>query len=162
MTTWDMDTVHIVVRLGMAVLVDRAQLARATVDVREHTRQKAARQIVDAAHTFGVEVHPDDVSAVEVPGRRDAAAVMLNIQWHPGWRDAGVEVELRGGLRDGQTMEVRHDQLQHGIIVALPMPSLSLADVDAIGPIESTLVGSEQYHLAGWRETERRWVMACS
>ena len=159
MTTWSMDTVHKVVRLGVAVHVDRAVVAAARVDVLEGVRQKAAREIVAAARTFGVEVHPDDVSATEVPGRDDAFVMLLNVQWHPGWRDPAIEVELRGGHRDGEALTIRHDQLQPGIQVLPPMPSPFQAD--DVEP-RSELPMPEHYQLAGWRETERRWVMATS
>lgn len=163
MTTWDMDTVHRVGRLGVRMYASAYEIAVARVDVLEHARRKAAMQIVDAAHALAVEVHPDDVSLVETEGPDDAVLVRLDMRWSPGWRDAGaeVQVELRGGAADGTLFAVRPQQLHQGIVLHKPMPSLNLADVDQIGPTRSLLSRTEHYQLAGWREVERRWVLAC-
>lgn len=161
MTTWDMDTVHRVRRLESTMRVDRAVLAASRTEVFEAVRQLAAAQLAEAARTFAVEVHSDDVQALEVTRLGDVHAVLLNI-WRPGWRDVNVEVELRGGAADGTLFAIRRNRLHHGIILQKPMPSLNLADVDQVGPLE-TLMSSrtEHYQLAGWREAERRWVLAC-
>lgn len=160
MTTWDMDTVHKVARLGVTLHVGGAELvAHGRAEVAEFTRRRAASQIIDAARVWAVEVHEDDVSAVESQG--EFGGVVLDMHWRPFWRNVGAEVELRGGPADGETMTIRRDQLHHGIQVARPMPSLNLADVDQIGPLETLLSGTLLYQLTGWREAERRWVLAC-
>lgn len=165
MTTWDMDTVRRVRRLGARVNVDPIVLAAHPGDVPEQVRRKAALQIVEEARALAVEVHPDDVAAVELErgeGEPEHAPVQFDIRWRPGWRDAGADivVELRGGAADGTMFAIRPEQLHTGIVLHKPMPSLHLADVDQIGPTESLLSKTEHYQIAGWRESERRWVLA--
>lgn len=158
MTTWDMETVHNVGRLSAEARVDRAVLEVARVDVIEATRRKVAHEIIDAARALGaVEVHPDDIEAVELGLDENETYVLLGFRWRPFWRAIGAEIELRGGYADGETLTVRHDQLRRGIEVQLPLPALSVRedDTEPLGLLSRT----QHYELAGWRETERRWVM---
>lgn len=162
MTTWDVDTIQRVRRLGARMTADPIVLATHPGDVPEYLRRKAARHIVETARALAVEVHPDDVAAVVLEkGEHEPeyAPVRFAMHWRPGWRDAGVEVELRGGYRDGDTMMVRHDQLDHGIVLpTAPLPPMA-AYFDERAPY-MPLPMPVRYQLAGWREDERRWVMA--
>ncbi|MFI6428481.1 hypothetical protein [Promicromonospora sp. NPDC050880] len=157
-TTWDMETVGKVRRLGMTLHVASAELvARDREEVVEFARLRAAAQIIDAARVWAVEVHEDDVSVVESPG--EFGGVVLDMQWRPFWRGAEAEVELRGGHIDGQTAMIDRGLLTTGLLVPPPMPPLSEYQDETVPYAPLPL--PSRYQLSGWREVERRWVMAC-
>jgi hypothetical protein len=56
-TTWDMETVHKVQRLGVKMRVS-IQARLADPDWREHVRVRAARELAHGARVHAVEVHP--------------------------------------------------------------------------------------------------------
>jgi hypothetical protein len=165
MTTWSMDTVRKVQRLGITFKV--AELAEELGDGIEQARREMARQIVEAARTFAVEVHPDDVAAIvrESPAdreeRRQTRIITLDGRWEPGWRNPTrrLEVELRGGYHGGRTIQVWPQDLEPGVHLAIPhTASYAVRQVEMAGVMPDPDV--QHYELVGWNEQDRRWVLS--
>lgn len=160
MTTWDMETVHKVQRLGVKMRVSR-HATIANPDWRDLVRGRAARELAHEARVFAVEVHPDDVRGVEVERREAQHDVLINAQWRPFWRTPyQAEVELRGGHMDGETMTVQQRLLDDGVNLLEPPGAVEFVGFDQAPEIMADRRVIERYVLAGWREEERRWVMA--
>ena len=165
MTTWSMDTVRKVQRLGITFKVP--ELAAELGDGVEQARREMARQIVGAARAFAVEVHPDDVAAIvrESPADREERkrthVITLDGRWWPGWRTPTrrLEVELRGGYHGGRTIPVWPQDLEPGVHLAIPHTAAHVvSEVEQTGVIPDE--DHQLYELHGWNEQERRWVLA--
>lgn len=148
MTTWTIEQVRNVKGLRVTAALSQEQLARGYIDVQLATNERMAKQLIEAARTFGVEVNPADT---EVRWSRDDEEPWVErgtLRWGPATR----EVELRGGHHDGLRLQV--DTVGTVILMATPRE----VDWEATEPTEVLAPHVDQYHLDGWREDERVWV----
>jgi hypothetical protein len=155
MTTWDMKQVDAVRRLYADMHVDQVQLAAAPS--LDHIRHHAAAAIVDMAHTHAVEVSRDDVAVIRSESNPATGETALRLAWSPGWRNGRVQVEFRSGARDGQVVTVDREKIWSGILAPVLQPAAWIDEADEVATISAV----ERYDVVGWREVERRWVMAC-
>lgn len=159
MTTWTMEQVRQVQALRLKIGVNRVELSTGSPDFEEHLRRYCAGKIQEAARTFAVEVHEDDVAIIRLGGEdEDFHSVRFRTRWDPQWRHPEqAEVEFRGGERDGLLMAVQPQVLEHGLIVPRPV----LVPWTSENPSPDLPIGyhEERYVVVGWREFERRWVM---
>lgn len=150
MTTWTLrqidqvECLYSVRRVSHQATLDSAGLAA------ELAGAAASEDLVAAAHTFGVELHPGDLT-VQANDRAERALTEITVRWRPTTR----ELALVGGPLDGAVYAF--DKVPDPITVLLPPASVPrLYTEDPEGPALSRM----NYYLAGWHETDRRWVYA--
>ena len=137
--TWDIDTIFATRRVEV---VERS----AGSDVTDAQREIMARRVANAcALHVGVTIHTDDVEFTEgLDATRNLSTITA--QWAP----ATTEVEIIGvGRFDGMTTQVTD------VWSPLRLPLEPDYRIDA--PVSMSIPYVE-FGLAGWRETERRWV----
>ena len=130
MTTWTMEQVRQARGIYAAAVIDPIMLERARVDVMQAARRKMFRKMVEMARPFVIELNPADVRFHE---EADPFGIKVTSWWEPHTQ----EVELRGGVRDGEILAFR-DAPHGSLMVAVSTPI--------------------EYRCVGWSESDRRWV----
>lgn len=144
---WTRRQVEQVSALRAEAFVAAEVLARARLDVMHATRTRLARALVDAAHPFAVELHPDDLQFSE-EDTGDFRGVRVRAAWAPQTHTA----EFVGGHFDGRILEI--PEVGHPLVTA-PPEEFGWSEPDE--PVAAT-PRRVVYDLAGWHETERRWI----
>jgi hypothetical protein len=118
--------------------------------VREAARYRLARAFIHEAHALGVDVDVDDVVYNEAPREMERGG---EVTIRACWRPRTNEIEFVGGGVDGRIMAIRRP----GEPYLVPRrPSLG-SFTDPAELVTPTLI-VDRYELAGWHETERRWI----
>lgn len=152
---WDLVTIHSVGLLRAAVRVDHAVTAR-------EVRRKLAREIVRGAQALAVEVAEEDVAFdVHHPDPDDDTIPIVErmtdrheARWSPQHRP----VILQGGPRDGEMLQVSDPWSGFRMDEYVPPPfRMDAGQAAPDSPIAPT---TTIYHVVGWSERERAWIMA--
>lgn len=147
MTTWTLRQIDQAQGLSHRVAVSHPAVLESAGLAAELAGAGAAEALVEAAHTFGIELHPGDLT-VEPRELPELAATQITVRWRPTTR----EVVPVGGPLDGEVGA--HRLVPEPLVVALG-PTLAWGGPD-VGPHRHPR--SMNYYLAGWHETDRRWV----
>ena len=145
--TWPMKTVWNVRRLYV-----RAATSGMLMDqpgFHDEFRHCMAVSLVDEAHTFGVEIHLDDVEMTEDVQAYDPYQDLHSFiaAWRPITREAELSLP---GSQDGRVVTVANvwDALR------IPLPGTALIHTDPPTPS----IPYVELRVCGWREGARRWV----
>lgn len=115
-------------------------------------RDEMTRKLIDMAHLFAVEPHPEDFAIVAERSDETPWTVALSCAWQPT-TNAAI---LRGGPRDGERWAM---QRVGDPFVVEWMTSTPWLDADDATHAEAAITtGRITYELAGWHETERVWI----
>lgn len=114
-------------------------------------RDKMTRKLIDMAHPFAVEPHPEDFAVIAERSDAHPRNVVLTCAWRPT-TNAAI---LRGGPRDGERWAMQRvgDPFVVEWITGTPW-----LDADATHAEAAITTRTITYELAGWHETERCWV----
>lgn len=151
MTTWTMEQVRQVKGLRAAVHLDLELVDRSGGQAPIHAADKMVRKLIDMAHPFAVEPHPEDFDfIVERPAETPWAAI-LRCHWAPR-TNAAI---LQGGPRDGERWAMQRIGDPFTVEWLTETPWL---DTDATHAEAAIIPGRITYELTGWHEGERAWV----
>lgn len=147
-TIWTREQIRQVQGVRQIAFADRLELDRHRDDLLDTLHRKMARALIEACHTFAVEVRPDDVQMREGEEGSTDFAVEYVARWRPTTRT----VEFRGGPVDGMLREVQG--IGDPVNVAVHQP------VWADLPDEPAVMTRNYvtYSLDGWDEDAGRWV----
>jgi len=143
MTVWDNATVAELRRLYVTGVIDHAFTAP---NVMAEFWFLLAKRLVNEAHVLVVEVDVHDVQFDDAEVEPFATTVRA---W---WSPKTHEVEFRGGQEDGTIMTVK--DLDHPLRIPLRHSPVFLPEANPMVLPDHAIT----YQMAGWSETNRRWV----
>ena len=148
---WAMEQVRQVQGLRARCLVDLQDNEQSQGVAAEVAGGKMVRKLIDMAHPFAVEPHPDDFDFLAERPVETPWALTLSCRWAPR-TNAAV---LLGGPRDGERWAMQRVGEPFRVEVLATTPWFDTDDTHAEAAVTSRTV---TYELAGWHETERCWI----
>ena len=145
MTVWNNATVTELRRLYVTGAIDH-EFVFTIPKAMDEFRLLLAERLVNEAHVLVIEAHVGDVQFKDIEVERFATTVRA---W---WAPATHEVELRGGQEDGTCVMVEH--LDRPVHVPLRCSPVFLPEANPMVLTDHVIT----YQMAGWSETDRRWV----
>ncbi len=152
MTVWTRAQIEQARGLRAQESVSREVMDSARTDVIRAIHARLARQIIDFAHPFVIEIDPADLRFVDHPGEKVWEPTTVRCWWEPQTE----QVELRGGEQDGTVMAVRGAPYAP-LIVSVSASLMALGDVPP-QPIAPVSTRTLRFECTGWDEVARRWV----
>lgn len=150
MTTWTQEQISQARGIRSKVFLDQAAVARHGVD--SVIRDKMWKRMNDIAHSFALELHPDDIRF----GETEVDDVVAGVEVRSWWEPPTTEIELRGGGEHDGTRGDWHGAPDLPLFVPEPprIDRRTLHDP----PDTEALPAPLKYVCTGWSETGRRWV----
>lgn len=150
MTTWTLRQIDQAKGLSWRTVISRRALLDSDGLIVDAALKQAGLELVEAGHTFGIEIHPDDLR-IETSEMSEVCAVAGTVRWRPSTR----EVVLVGGPCDGSIYALRTVGEPLTVLARSLKPSTLLSPQTAAIRLDLDRV---IYRLGGWHETDRRWV----
>ena len=145
MTVWNNATVAELRRLYVTGAIDH-EFVFTTPKAMDKFRLLLAKRLVNEAHVLVIEANILDVQFKDTEVEPFATTV------HAYWSPATHEVEFRGGQEAGTCMMVKH--LDRPLRIPLRRSPVFLPEANPMVLTDHALT----YQMAGWSETNRRWV----
>ena len=145
-TVWNNATVAELRRLYVTGEIDH-EVVFTTPEAMDEFRLLLAKRLVNEAHTLVIEAHVGDVQF------EDTEVEMFTTTVHAHWSPKTHEVEFRGGQEDGTCMMVKHLDCPLRVPIR-NLPVYALTEANPMDLTDHILT----YQMAGWSETDRRWV----
>ena len=145
MTVWDNATVAELRRLYVTGAIDH-EVVFTTPKSMDEFQLILAKRLVNEAHVLVIEADIHDVQFVDTEVGPFATTVLAH------WAPKTHEVEFRGGQEDGIVMMVK--DLDHPLRVSLRRSPVFLPEANPMVLTDHAIT----YQMAGWSETNRRWV----
>lgn len=172
---WDMRTVSAVRGLRSKSAVTLYELDNADVSrthYLRHLSDRAARNLIDAAHAYGVDIDPQDIKHWEEPYAEtepETGDLVQHIAIGARWFNTVGSIELVGGPLDGERHVVNTGAVGQELYFPMPVPDPMYDQFPGQvkyepfrAPSGDTIPHSDlrkiTYGLMGWNDTARVWV----
>ena len=146
MAIWDMKQVRAVSQLRIEGWLAYEAIESAYINLQSLEVERMASRFVDEAHALAVEVEKIDLQ-LDMWRENNKSAMHYRIYWKPTTR----VIELRGGPKDGELLEVQ--DIHNPVLVTENLPLFT----EPLEPGPQAWMALE-YKMAGWSEQKRHWV----
>jgi len=152
---WNLDTMRKVRSLYVRMSVSEEMIEASQGMAEMHAKQQLAEQLKRDCHPLGVEIDLRDVGFQDRPSDAPVALRIYTARWQPMH---GL-VELFGGPRDGEIVQVAPQLIDWSAPIRFPVVSVDYSAIwEADNPDKPVPIQHLEYRMHGYHEEARAWV----